>query len=117
MRCRDLNSIDMEKLERIDIGDIKSEHIGRSVVVECIVRETDKPELLLSVGAFECQRCGSTSDVKQDGNKLEKPLMCYECEKKGPFKFLKDESTFIDTQKIRVEDDRCAGRTRGQDPW
>jgi replicative DNA helicase Mcm len=89
---------------RIMIRDLRSEDVGRFLVVEGIVRKATDVRPKLTVGAFECQRCGSIVRVEQDGSKLKDPFLCESCEKKGPFKLLVQESTFVDSQKILVQE-------------
>jgi replicative DNA helicase Mcm len=89
---------------KIMIKDLRSEDVGRFLVVEGIVRKATDVRPKLTVGAFECQRCGSIIHIEQDGNKLKAPFLCESCEKKGPFKLLVQESTFIDSQKILVQE-------------
>ena len=89
---------------KIMIRDLRSEDVGRFLAVEGIVRKATDVRPKLTVGAFECQRCGSITHVEQDGNKLKDPFLCDSCEKKGPFKLLVQESTFIDSQKILIQE-------------
>ncbi len=86
------------------IKDLRSEDVGRFLVVEGIVRKSTDVRPKLIIGAFECQRCGSIINIEQDGNRLKDPFLCESCEKKGPFKLLAQESTFIDSQKILIQE-------------
>lgn len=86
------------------IRDLRSEDVGRFLAVEGIVRKATDVRPKLTVGAFECQRCGSITRVEQDGNKLKDPFLCESCEKKGSFKLLVQESTFVDSQKILIQE-------------
>jgi len=86
------------------IRNLRAEDVGRFMVVDGIVRKATDVRPKLVVGAFECQRCGSIVRVEQDGNKLKEPFLCESCEKKGPFKLLVQESTFIDSQKLLIQE-------------
>jgi replicative DNA helicase Mcm len=89
---------------KVMIKDLRSEDVGRFLVVDGIVRKATDVRPKLVVGAFECQRCGSIVRVEQDGNKLKDPFLCESCEKKGPFKLIVQESTFIDSQKLLIQE-------------
>jgi replicative DNA helicase Mcm len=91
-------------MHKIMIKDIRSEHVGKFMAVEGIVRKaTDvRPKLIL--GAFECQKCGGVMRISQDAQKLKEPFICEDCEGRGPFKLLVPESTFVDSQKILIQE-------------
>lgn len=90
--------------QKMMVRDLRSEDVGRFLVVEGIVRKSTDVRPKLITGAFECQRCGSIMYVEQEGNKLKDPFLCDSCEKRGPFKLLVPESTFIDSQKILIQE-------------
>ena len=57
--------------------------------------------------AFQCLRCGHLTIVEQSSFKFEEPFAGCEdetCGKKGPFKVIIEESTFIDAQKLQIQD-------------
>jgi replicative DNA helicase Mcm len=86
------------------IRDLRAEDVGRFLVVEGIVRKATDVRPKLIIGAFECQQCGSITHIEQDGTKLKDPFLCESCEKKGPFKLLVQESTFVDSQKLLIQE-------------
>jgi len=89
---------------RLMISSIRSSEIGRIIVLEGIVRKaTDvRPKLIL--GAFECQRCGHTMYVEQKDEALKEPYLCESCEQKSSYKLIVESSTFIDSQKILIQE-------------
>ena len=91
-------------INKLMIKDLRSEHVGKFMAVEGIVRKaTDvRPKLIL--GAYECQKCGGVTRISQDDNKVKEPFICEECEGRGPFKLLVSESTFLDSQKILIQE-------------
>lgn len=52
--------------------------------------------------AFECQRCGTMTDIPQDDAGFQEPHECAGCERQGPFEVDFDRSTFKDAQKLQV---------------
>jgi DNA replicative helicase MCM subunit Mcm2 (Cdc46/Mcm family) len=94
----------LPQINKVMIKDMRSEHVGKFMAVEGIVRKaTDvRPKLIL--GAYECQKCGGVTRISQDDTKVKKPFICEECESRGPFKLLVSESTFLDSQKILIQE-------------
>ncbi|MBI5254051.1 MAG: minichromosome maintenance protein MCM [Euryarchaeota archaeon] len=86
------------------IRDIRSEDVGKFLAVEGIVRKSTDVRPKLVIGAFECERCGSVMHISQDRNKLKEPFLCESCERRGPFKLSVQESTFVDAQKILIQE-------------
>ncbi len=56
--------------------------------------------------SFKCKRCGTTTGVDQSGPFLRAPFECRDasCGQKGPFEFVQEESTFIDSQDLRLQE-------------
>ena len=90
----------------ISIRDIRSEHIGKLVAIDGLVRVvTDvRPELI--IGAFECLGCSEVTTVLQTLDKFTEPYICKNegCGRQKTFKLLVDESKFVDAHKIRVQE-------------
>ncbi|NOZ76890.1 MAG: minichromosome maintenance protein MCM [Euryarchaeota archaeon] len=95
---------DIPESHRYMIKDIRSADVGILLSVTGIVRKATDVRPKLVEGAYECQRCGDIMRIPQDGEKLKEPYLCESCEKKGPFKLLIDESKFIDSQKIQIQE-------------
>lgn len=86
------------------IRELRSNNVGKLISVEGIVRKSTDVRPKLVIGAFECQVCGNIIRISQDGDKLKQPYLCDSCERKGPFNLLIDESVFIDSQKILIQE-------------
>lgn len=88
----------------ITISELESKDVGRYVTIEGIVKQRTDKKHRLTLGVFECQRCGNITRLSQDEDKVKEPFICEDCERKGPFKLLPNESTFEDYQKLKVEE-------------
>ncbi|MFW5938977.1 MAG: LAGLIDADG family homing endonuclease, partial [Halolamina sp.] len=53
---------------------------------------------------FECQRCGTMSYIPQSDGGFQEPHECQGCERQGPFAVNHDQSEFVDSQKLRVQE-------------
>jgi replicative DNA helicase Mcm len=80
--------------------------IGNLVMVEGIVVRSSPVRPMVMQGAFKCKRCGTIMPVTQTGQFLKAPFACSspECQSKGPFDFVQEESTFIDSQDLRIQE-------------
>ncbi len=83
-----------------------SQQIGKLVMVEGIVVRSSPVRPMVMQAAFKCKRCGTINPVDQTGSFLKAPFACSsaDCASKGPFEFVQEESTFIDSQDLRVQE-------------
>ena len=83
-----------------------SDHIGKLVMVEGIIVRATYVRPMVIRAAFRCKRCGTISYIPQTGPFLGAPFACTDpaCRRKGPFDFVQEESTFIDSQEIRIQE-------------
>ncbi|MGQ9460884.1 MAG: minichromosome maintenance protein MCM, partial [Candidatus Bathyarchaeaceae archaeon] len=92
--------------ETLPLRTLGSEHIGKLIMVEGIIVRATPVRPLVTRGAFKCKRCGTINYVDQSGPFLRAPAECSDptCKRRGPFDFLQEESTFIDSQEIRIQE-------------
>ena len=83
-----------------------SAHIGKLVMVDGIVVRASPARPLVMQAAFRCKRCGTVSHIPQSGPFLTAPPACSDpaCRRRGPFDFVQEESTFIDSQDLRIQE-------------
>ncbi len=87
--------------------ELRSDHIGKLLAIDGLVRTATEVRPKIISAAFQCQRCGFTFFKEQAGNKFEdQSLKCMNqaCDRGGPFKLLLAQSKFVDAQKIRVQE-------------
>ena len=106
-----------EKIEKITIRIVQllgkeklrklgSKQMAKLVMVEgIIVRATPVRPMVLQA-AFKCKRCGTMNLVEQTGQFLKAPTICQapDCGRDGPFEFAQEDSTFIDSQDLRLQE-------------
>ncbi|MFC6615461.1 minichromosome maintenance protein MCM [Halopenitus salinus] len=92
--------------DSIDIRGIRvhDNHIGRLVSVRGIVRKATDVRPKITDAAFECQRCGTMTYIPQSDGGFQEPHECQGCERQGPFRVNFDQSEFIDSQKLRIQE-------------
>ena len=83
-----------------------SDNIGKLVMVEGIVVRATPARPMVTRAAFKCKRCGEISHRDQTSPFLRAPFNCDNpvCKRNGPFDFVQEESTFIDSQDIRIQE-------------
>ncbi|MFW5929068.1 MAG: minichromosome maintenance protein MCM, partial [Halobacteriota archaeon] len=113
-----LEGVDVRVAEftrKTEIREIRSEDVNKLISVEGIVRKATDVLPKILEATFECQRCGTLTSITQRGNEFREPHECRGCERKGPFELLHDQSRFVDSQKIRVQESP-EGLRGGQTP-
>lgn len=96
---------------RVEIRKIRAEHLGKFLSVEGLVRKATEVRPRLVTAKFKCMRCGKEIFLEQDGLQFREPLEC-DTQQGGcgraagstRFKLITEESVFIDTQKIEIQE-------------
>ena len=93
-------------LEPTPLRKLGAAHIGKLVMIEGIVVRSTPVRPMVMRAAFKCRGCGNVTYVDQTGPFLKAPFACSDpsCRRKGPFDFVQEESTFIDSQDLRVQE-------------
>jgi len=83
-----------------------SRQMSKLVMVEGIVVRATPVRPMVQVAAFKCKRCGTLNQIEQTGQFLKAPAICTgpDCNRDGPFEFNQEESTFIDSQDLRLQE-------------
>ena len=83
-----------------------SKQMGKLVMIEGIVVRATPVRPMVMQASFKCKRCGTVSRTEQTGPFLKAPFECTDpsCRQKGPFEFIQEESTFIDSQELRLQE-------------
>ena len=106
-----------EKIEKIIVRIVKllgkeqlrklgSRNMTKLVMVEGIVVRATPVRPMVQIAAFKCKRCGTMNQVDQNGQFLKAPSICMapDCGRDGPFEFSQEESSFIDSQDLRLQE-------------
>lgn len=93
-------------LEATPLRKLGSAHIGKLVMIEGIVVRATPVRPLVMQAAFKCKGCGEITPVIQTGQFLRAPFECSNpaCRRKGSFDFVQEESSFIDSQDLRIQE-------------
>lgn len=94
--------------QKILIRRIRANRLGTFIAVEGLVKKITEVRPKLEVAAFQCQKCGAIIRIEQDEDILKEPSECYEdqggCGRVSSFKLSTTLSTFIDSQKIEIQE-------------
>jgi DNA replicative helicase MCM subunit Mcm2 (Cdc46/Mcm family) len=106
-----LRIIELPRDSRVEIRDLRAKHVGKLVSVEGLVRKATEVRPKITDGLFQCLRCGHVIKEAQEGLFFKEPLECYKeqdgCGRSAgstKFKLLTEESRFVDTQKVEVQE-------------
>ena len=99
---------DIPENNKIFIRKIRANHLGKYAAVEGLVKKATEVRPKLQVAAFQCQKCGAVLKIEQEEDILKEPSECYEdqggCGRVSSFKLMTNLSSFIDSQKIEVQE-------------
>lgn len=87
------------------VGQYDAEDTERLISIEGQIDLVSGVEPVVSVGCFQCIRCGTINSVPQvmASDDFQKPTECVGCERQGPFRLDKQKSKFVDRQVIRLQ--------------
>jgi replicative DNA helicase Mcm len=93
-------------LGREQLRKLGSKQMGKLVMIEAIIVRATPVRPMVMKAAFKCKRCGTVNSVEQTGQFLKAPTVCAspDCGKDGPFEFVQEESLFIDSQDLRLQE-------------
>jgi len=84
------------------LRDISAEHLNKLISVEGVIRQITEVKPKLRTATWECKRCDNTYKIIQGNDQIRKPSIC-EC-KHRDFRLVGEQSAFIDSQKISVQE-------------
>lgn len=90
-------------LDRKGVGEIRKEDAGKYVAITGQLSAVTAVRDKVTEAAFECQRCGTMSYIPQTDAGFQEPHECSGCERQGPFGVNHDQSQFIDSRKVQVQ--------------
>ncbi|MBW2632211.1 MAG: minichromosome maintenance protein MCM [Deltaproteobacteria bacterium] len=103
--------------KKILIREINAKHINQMVSIECTAKKSTEIRPRVVKAVFRCLQCSTiTPSYKQGYNKFQEPYRpCTQCEKNTKMELVDHLSTFINTQKTRVQEPPETLK-RGQQP-
>src|SRR3989338_3966466 len=91
----------LPETQKIKISEIRSDHLGKLLFVEGIVRQASDVRPQVTNAKFECAGCGNTISILQIDTKFKEPSRCT-CGWRGKFRLLKKD--LIDVQHLKIEE-------------
>jgi replicative DNA helicase Mcm len=92
----------LPKSQNIRIRSIRSEHLGKLICVDGIIRQASDVRPKITRAYFNCPSCNQTIIVEQTTPKFQEPRKCPNCGKTGRF-MLKDKK-LVDMQRLLIEE-------------
>jgi len=108
--------------QHVPIRDLRAKHLGRFLAVQGLVRKATEVRPKVTDAMFRCLRCGTVLKEEQEGEQFREPLECYGdqggCKRSASatkFVLVGEESLYLDTQKIEVQE-APEGLRGGEEP-
>ncbi|MEI6796074.1 MAG: hypothetical protein WCK39_04350 [Methanomassiliicoccales archaeon] len=102
---------ELPKDNMVDIRMLRSDHLGKLITVEGLVRKATEVRPKITEAYFRCFRCNATVIEVQESLVFKEPLECYKdqngCGRTSSstkFSLLAEESRYVDTQKIEMQE-------------
>jgi len=92
--------------ETVPLRSLKSQHMGRLIMLQGIITRQSNVKQQLKMGVFQCPRCNEKMIREQTGTAMNMPTECdnADCGRKGFFRLIPEESTFVDFQTIYLQE-------------
>jgi replicative DNA helicase Mcm len=94
--------------QKILIRKIRANRLGTFIAVEGLIKKITEVRPKLQVAAFQCHKCGAVIRIDQDEDILKEPSECFEdqggCGRVSSFKLSSTLSSFVDSQKIEIQE-------------
>lgn len=100
----------------VDEFRVHDDRIGKFVSVQGVIREADDIRPQVTYAAFECQRCGTITEIPADRGEPRMPHECQGCERQGPFQMSTETSEYVDSQQFTLRS-TTADLSAGTDPF
>ncbi len=91
----------LPETQKMRISDVRSEHLGKFLFIEGIVRQASDVRPQVTSAKFECAGCGNSISILQIDQKFKEPSRCT-CGWRGKFRLLSKD--LIDVQHLKIEE-------------
>ena len=91
----------------IPFNQLTADYVGQMIRIDGRICDVKEPVPKIKTGIFECKGCLRLHKVDQNENEIVSPKLCPECGGRT-FELFPDESTYVDTQLIKVTDDNTS---------
>ncbi|MEM2932718.1 MAG: minichromosome maintenance protein MCM [Candidatus Pacearchaeota archaeon] len=93
---------DLPFSQEIKIREIRSQHIGKLLCIDGIVRQSSDVRPQVTNALFECPACSTKMSILQLDKRFREPNKCTNCGRKKNFKLIAKE--LVDAQRIVIEE-------------
>ncbi|HUR61247.1 MAG TPA: minichromosome maintenance protein MCM [Candidatus Thermoplasmatota archaeon] len=90
--------------QRIIPRNLRAEHLGKFLAVEGLVKKVTEVRPTVQEAVFECKVCTTQVRILQDDEFLSEPVLCETCDAQRPWRFVEEESRYLDHQKVEIQE-------------
>lgn len=87
--------------QEMKIKDVRSEHLGRFIAIDGLVKQSSDIRPQVTSAKFECPSCGNSVSILQLDVRFKEPTRC-SCGNKGRFRLIG--KNLVDVQKLVIEE-------------
>jgi len=91
----------LPETQNMKIKDVRSEHLGKFVAIEGLVKQASDIRPQVTSAKFECPACGNAISILQLDIKFKEPTRC-SCGRRGRFRLIGKE--LVDAQRLVIEE-------------
>ena len=84
--------------------ELRSEHLGKFLAIDGLVKKVTEVRPTVLEAVFECKVCTTRVHLVQEEEFLQEPVLCETCDAQRPWRFLEEESRYIDHQKVEIQE-------------
>ena len=85
------------------VADLRADDAATYGAVEGDIAMVTPVRPKITEAAFRCQRCECLTTIPQVGQSYQEPHECDGCDRQGPFRLDKEQSTFVNRRKIQLK--------------
>lgn len=88
----------------VKVRDLRAEHLGKLLAIEGLVKKVTEVRPTVLEAAFECKVCTTRVHLLQEDEFLQEPVLCETCDAQRPWRFVEEESRYLDHQKVEIQE-------------
>jgi replicative DNA helicase Mcm len=88
----------------VKVRDLRAEHLGKLLAIEGLVKKVTEVRPTVLEATFECKVCTTRVHLLQEDEFLQEPVLCETCDAQRPWRFVEEESRYLDHQKVEIQE-------------
>lgn len=99
-----LRVLGLPESQQVKVRDIRAEHLGKLLAIDGLVKKVTEVRPTVLEAVFECKVCTTRVTLLQEEEFLQEPALCETCDAQRPWRFVEEESRYLDHQKVEIQE-------------